>query len=119
MKSNVIAMAVAAAMLSFGAVAQEKKEGAQSSPSATKEQKPDSSATGSASGALWHVGQRRKRREHPVCIRRQAVAARRGRKRQAGREEAITKKSQKERKAEGAALRFFFVLAYWLAWRTA
>jgi hypothetical protein len=51
MKSNVIAMAVAAAMLSFGAVAQEKKEGAQSSPSATKEQKPDSSATGSASGA--------------------------------------------------------------------
>ena len=29
MKSNVIAMAVAAAMLSFGAVAQEKKEGAE------------------------------------------------------------------------------------------
>jgi peptidoglycan hydrolase-like protein with peptidoglycan-binding domain len=53
MKLNLIAMAVAAAMLSFGAVAQEKKQesqGAQSSPSATKEQKPGSSASGSASG---------------------------------------------------------------------
>jgi peptidoglycan hydrolase-like protein with peptidoglycan-binding domain len=52
MKFSLIATAVAAAMLSFGAVAQEKKpdsQGAQSPSSTTQEQKPGSSATGSAS----------------------------------------------------------------------
>jgi peptidoglycan hydrolase-like protein with peptidoglycan-binding domain len=53
MKLRLIAAAVAAAMLSSGAVAQEKKQdsqGAQSPSSTTQEQKPGSSATGSASG---------------------------------------------------------------------
>jgi peptidoglycan hydrolase-like protein with peptidoglycan-binding domain len=53
MKLSLIAAAVAAAMLSFGAVAQEKKQdsqGAQSPSSTTQEQKPGSSAMGSASG---------------------------------------------------------------------
>jgi peptidoglycan hydrolase-like protein with peptidoglycan-binding domain len=53
MKFSLIAAAVAAAMLSLGAVAQEKKQdsqGAQSPSSTTQEQKPGSSATGSASG---------------------------------------------------------------------
>ena len=50
MKLNLIAMAVAAAMLSFGAVAQDKKQesqGAQSSSSASKEQKPGSGPSAS------------------------------------------------------------------------
>ena len=53
MKLSLIAAAVAAAMLSLGAVAQEKKQdsqGAQSPSATTQEQKPGSSATGSASG---------------------------------------------------------------------
>ena len=53
MKLSLIAAAVAAAMLSSGAVAQEKKQdsqGAQSPSSTTQEQKPGSSAMGSASG---------------------------------------------------------------------
>jgi peptidoglycan hydrolase-like protein with peptidoglycan-binding domain len=53
MKLRLIAAAVAAAMLSSGAVAEEKKQdsqGAQSPSSTTQEQKPGSSATGSASG---------------------------------------------------------------------
>jgi peptidoglycan hydrolase-like protein with peptidoglycan-binding domain len=53
MKFSLIAAAVAAAMLSLGTVAQEKKQdsqGAQSPSSTTQEQKPGSSATGSASG---------------------------------------------------------------------
>lgn len=53
MKFSLIAAAVAAAMLSLGAVAQEKKQDSQSgqsSASTPQEQKPGSSATGSASG---------------------------------------------------------------------
>ena len=53
MKLSFIAAAVAAAMLSCGAVAEEKKQdsqGAQSPSSTTQEQKPGSSAMGSASG---------------------------------------------------------------------
>jgi peptidoglycan hydrolase-like protein with peptidoglycan-binding domain len=53
MKLRLIAAAIAAAMLSSGAVAQERKQdsqGAQSPSSTTQEQKPGSSATGSASG---------------------------------------------------------------------
>jgi peptidoglycan hydrolase-like protein with peptidoglycan-binding domain len=53
MKLRLIAAAIGAAMLSSGAVAQERKQdsqGAQSPSSTTQEQKPGSSATGSASG---------------------------------------------------------------------
>lgn len=53
MKFSVIAAAIAAAMLSLGAVAQEKKQDSQSaqgSSSTTQEQKPGSSATSRASG---------------------------------------------------------------------
>ena len=53
MRFSFIAAAVAAAVLSLGAVAQEKKQdtqGAQSWSPTTQEQKPGSSATGSASG---------------------------------------------------------------------
>jgi peptidoglycan hydrolase-like protein with peptidoglycan-binding domain len=53
MKLRLIAAAVAAAMLSSGAVAEEKKQdsqGAQSPSSTTQEQKPGSSAMDSASG---------------------------------------------------------------------
>ena len=54
MKVNLIAMAVAAAMLSFGAVAQDKKQesqGAQGSSPATQERKPGMGASGSPSAS--------------------------------------------------------------------
>ena len=54
MKFSLIAAAVAAAMLSLGAVAQEKKQDSQSgqsSASTTQEQKPGSSASGTTSGS--------------------------------------------------------------------
>jgi peptidoglycan hydrolase-like protein with peptidoglycan-binding domain len=97
MKLRLIAAAVAAAMLSSGAVAEEKKQdsqGAQSPSSTTQEQKPGSSATGSASGTT--SGGAASGASSPSAFSdKQSPSASAGRQSQAGGDEKIKQVQQK------------------------